>query len=209
MLSPGKSPVTAAEGVSEGKKSSSESLESAGLVGKKHPAAKMQEMLGLDQYKKAMAGAMALPLKAMAAGLSSLLGKIGIPGVPAFDDCKECCQRSKAFGIPQATMKKIPGISAVFGGAKSLLTTLVTSSEGMFGDKKSPVTSADSKSNVGGASGEEAPKSNTGHKGGARASTGRGGPIGSGFKSAMSGISALQCQVPRQTLLQDLPLLTI
>ena len=56
MLSPGKSPVTAAEGVSEGKKSSSESLESAGLVGKKHPAAKMQEMLGLDQYKKAMAG---------------------------------------------------------------------------------------------------------------------------------------------------------
>ena len=49
MMSPGKSPVTAAEGVSEGKKSSSESLESAGLVGKKHPAAKMQEMLGLDQ----------------------------------------------------------------------------------------------------------------------------------------------------------------
>ena len=191
MMSPGKSPVSAAKGVSEGKKSSSESLESAGLVGKKHPAAKMQEMLGLDQYKKAMAGAMALPLKAMAAGLSSLLGKIGIPGVPAFDDIvKNAANVAKAFGIPQATMKKIPGISAVFGGAKGFLNNVGNFFGGMFGDKKSPVTSADSKSNVGGASGEEAPKSNTGHKGGARASTGRGGPIGSGFKSAMSGISA-------------------
>lgn len=190
MMSPGKSPVTAAEGVSEGKKSSSESLEDAGLVGKKHPAAKMQEMLGLDQYKKAMAGAMALPLKAMAAGLSSLLGKIGIPGVPAFDDIvKNAANVAKAFGIPQATMKKIPGISAVFGGAKSLVSNVGNFFGGMFGDKKSPVTSADSKSNVGGASGEEAPKSKTGHKGGARASTGRGGPI-HGFKSAMSGISA-------------------
>ena len=190
MMSPGKSPVTAAEGVSAGKKSSSESLESAGLVGKKHPAAKMQEMLGLDQYKKAMAGAMALPLKAMAAGLSSLLGKIGIPGVPAFDDIvKNAANVAKAFGIPQATMKKIPGISAVFGGAKSLINNVGNFFGGMFGDKKSPVTSADSKSNVGGASGEEAPKSNTGHKGGARASTGRGGPV-HGFKSAMSGISA-------------------
>lgn len=189
MMSPGKSPV-AAEGVSEGKKSSSESLESAGLVGKKHPAAKMQEMLGLDQYKKAMAGAMALPLKAMAAGLSSLLGKIGIPGVPAFDDIvKNAANVAKAFGIPQATMKKIPGISAVFGGAKSLVNNVGNFFGGIFGDKKSPVTSTDSKSNVGGASGEEAPKSNTGHKGGARASTGRGGPV-HGFKSAMSGISA-------------------
>ena len=191
MMSPGKSPVTAAEGVSEGKKSSSESLESAGLVGKKHPAAKMQEMLGLDQYKKAMASAMALPLKAMAAGLSSLLGKIGIPGVPAFDDIvKNAANVAKAFGIPQATMKKIPGISAVFGGAQSFMGGVSNFFGGMFGgDKKSPVTAADSKSNVGGGSGEEAPKSNTGgHKGGARA--GRGGPIGSGFKSAMSGISA-------------------
>ena len=191
MLSPGKSPVTAAEGVSEGKKSSSESLESAGLVGKKHPAAKMQEMLGLDQYKKAMAGAMALPLKAMAAGLSSLLGKIGIPGIPAFDDIvKNAANVAKAFGIPQATMKKIPGISQVFGGAKSLVNNIGNFFGGMFGgDKKSPVTPADSKSNVGGGSGEEAPKSKTGgHKGGARA--GAGGPIGSGFKSAMSGISA-------------------
>ena len=191
MMSPGKSPVTAAEGVSEGKKSSSESLESAGLVGKKHPAAKMQEMLGLDQYKKAMAGAMALPLKAMAAGLSSLLGKIGIPGIPAFDDIvKNAANVAKAFGIPQATMKKIPGISQVFGGAKSLVNNIGNFFGGMFGgDKKSPVTPADSKSNVGGGSGEEAPKSKTGgHKGGARA--GAGGPIGSGFKSAMSGISA-------------------
>ena len=191
MMSPGKSPVTAAEGVSEGKKSSSESLESAGLVGKKHPAAKMQEMLGLDQYKKAMAGAMALPLKAMAAGLSSLLGKIGIPGVPAFDDIvKNAANVAKAFGIPQATMKKIPGISAVFGGAKSLVSNIGNFFGGMFGDKKSPVTPADDKSKVGpGNSGDEAPKSKTGgHKGGARA--GAGGPIGSGFKSAMSGISA-------------------
>ena len=86
-------------------------------------------------------------------------------------------------------MKKIPGISAVFGGAKSLINNVGNFFGGMFGDKKSPVTSADSKSNVGGASGEEAPKSNTGHKGGARASTGRGGPV-HGFKSAMSGISA-------------------
>ena len=87
-------------------------------------------------------------------------------------------------------MKKIPGISAVFGGARVLWEEF-NFFGGMFGDKKSPVTAADSKSNVGGGSGEEAPKSNTGHKGGARASTGRGGPIGSGFKSAMSGISAL------------------
>ena len=190
MLSPGKSPVTAAEGVSEGKKSSSESLESAGLVGKKHPAAKMQEMLGLDQYKKAMAGAMALPLKAMAAGLSSLLGKIGIPGVPAFDDIvKNAANVAKAFGIPQATMKKIPGIAQVFGGAKSFIGNIGNSISNFFGGGQSPVTAADSKSNVGGGSGEEAPKSNTGHKGGSRASTGRGGPV-HGFKSAMSGISA-------------------
>ena len=190
MLSPGKSPVTAAEGVSEGKKSSSESLESAGLVGKKHPAAKMQEMLGLDQYKKAMAGAMALPLKAMAAGLSSLLGKIGIPGVPAFDDIvKNAANVAKAFGIPQATMKKIPGIAQVFGGAKSFIGNIGNSISNFFGGGQSPVTAADSKSNVGGGSGEEAPKSKTGHKGGSRASTGRGGPV-HGFKSAMSGISA-------------------
>ena len=191
MMSPGKSPVTAAEGVSEGKKSSSESLESAGLVGKKHPAAKMQEMLGLDQYKKAMAGAMALPLKAMAAGLSSLLGKIGIPGVPAFDDIvKNAANVAKAFGVPQATMKKIPGISAVFGGAQSLVSNIGNFFGGMFGgDKKSPVAPANDKSEVDSSSGEKAPKSKTGHKGGARAA-GRGGPIGSGFKSAMSGISA-------------------
>lgn len=191
MMSPGKSPVTAAEGVSEGKKSSSESLESAGLVGKKHPAAKMQEMLGLDQYKKAMAGAMALPLKAMAAGLSSLLGKIGIPGVPAFDDIvKNAANVAKAFGVPQATMKKIPGIAQVFGGAKSFIGNIGNSISNFFGGEKSPVAPADDKSKVGpGNSGDEAPKSKTGgHKGGARA--GRGGPIGSGFKSAMSGISA-------------------
>ena len=190
MLSPGKSPVTAAEGVSEGKKSSSESLESAGLVGKKHPAAKMQEMLGLDQYKKAMAGAMALPLKAMAAGLTSLLGKIGVPGVPAFDDVvKNAANVAKAFGVPQAVMKKIPGIAQVFGGGKSILASI----RNLFGDRsKDQKTQAptDDKSKVGpGNSGDEAPKSKTGgHKGGARA--GRGGPIGSGFKSAMSGISA-------------------
>ena len=191
MLSPGKSPVTAAEGVSEGKKSSSESLESAGLVGKKHPAAKMQEMLGLDQYKKAMAGAMALPLKAMAAGLSSLLGKIGIPGVPAFDDIvKNAANVAKAFGIPQATMKKIPGISAVFGGAQSFMGGVSNFFGGMFGNKQSAEAPADDMSKVGpGNSGDKAPKSKTGgHRGGARA--GRGGPIGSGFKSAMSGISA-------------------
>ena len=191
MMSPGKSPVTAAEGVSEGKKSSSESLESAGLVGKKHPAAKMQEMLGLDQYKKAMAGAMALPLKAMAAGLTSLLGKIGVPGVPAFDDVvKNAANVAKAFGVPQAVMKKIPGIAQVFGGGKSILASI----RNLFGnrseDQKTQAPADDNKSKVGpGNSGDEAPKSKTGgHKGGARA--GRGGPIGSGFKSAMSGISA-------------------
>ena len=190
MMSPGKSPVTAAEGVSEGKKSSSESLESAGLVGKKHPAAKMQEMLGLDQYKKAMAGAMALPLKAMAAGLTSLLGKIGVPGVPAFDDVvKNAANVAKAFGVPQAVMKKIPGIAQVFGGGKSILASI----RNLFGNRsKDQKTQAptDDKSKVGpGNSGDKAPKSKTGgHKGGARA--GAGGPIGSGFKSAMSGISA-------------------
>jgi hypothetical protein len=151
----------------------------------------MQEMLGLDQYKKAMAGAMALPLKAMAAGLSSLLGKIGIPGVPAFDDIvKNAANVAKAFGVPQATMKKIPGIAQVFGGAKSFIGNIGNSIANFFGGEKSPVAPADDKSKVGpGNSGDEAPKSKTGgHKGGARA--GRGGPIGSGFKSAMSGISA-------------------
>ena len=190
MMSPGKSPVTAAEGVSEGKKSSSESLESAGLVGKKHPAAKMQEMLGLDQYKKAMAGAMALPLKAMAAGLTSLLGKIGVPGVPAFDDVvKNAANVAKAFGVPQAVMKKIPGIAQVFGGGKSILASIRNLFANPSKDQKTQAPT-DDKSKVGpGNSGDEAPKSKTGHKGGARASTGRGGPV-HGFKSAMSGISA-------------------
>ena len=192
MMMPGKSPVTAAEGVSEGKKSSSESLESAGLVGKKHPAAKMQEMLGLDQYKKAMAGAMALPLKAMAAGLSSLLGKIGIPGIPAFDDIvKNAANVARAFGVPSAVMKKIPGIAQVFGGAKNFIGGIGNNIRNFFGGGGNQAQApANTGGNVGGGSGEEAPKSNTGHQGGSRAKTGKGGPIGSGFKSAMSGISA-------------------
>ena len=49
-------------------KSGVKSLESLGLVGKKNVASELTEDLGLEDYKKALADAMALPLKAVAAG---------------------------------------------------------------------------------------------------------------------------------------------
>ena len=105
-------------------------------------------------------------------------------------------------------MKKIPGISAVFGGAQSFMGGVSNFFGGMFGgDKKSPVTAADSKSNVGGGSGEEAPVNTGGHKGGHVLVVVDLLDLGSRVPCLVS--LPPQCQVLRQTLLQDLPLLTI
>ena len=61
-------------------KSGVKSLESLGLVGKKNVASELTEDLGLEEYKKALADAMALPLKAVAAGLAGLMDNIDVPG---------------------------------------------------------------------------------------------------------------------------------
>mgnify|MGYP003300303349 CR=1 FL=1 len=53
-------------------KSGVKSLESLGLVGKKNVASELTEDLGLDEYKKALADAMALPLKAVAASTNRI-----------------------------------------------------------------------------------------------------------------------------------------
>ena len=58
-------------------KSGVKSLESLGLVGKKNVASETTEDLGLEEYKKALADAMALPLKAVAAGLTGLMDRHG------------------------------------------------------------------------------------------------------------------------------------
>ena len=85
----------------EGKKSSTKSLESLGLVGKKNVGDELTEDLGLDQYKKALGDAMALPMKAVAAGLSGLLSKLNLPG-PEFEAAKKQIDSvSQAFSIPK------------------------------------------------------------------------------------------------------------
>ena len=80
-------------------KSGVKSLESLGLVGKKNVASELSEDLGLEEYKKALADAMALPLKAVAAGLTGLLDSVEVPGGGAEPVKKQVAQIASAFGL--------------------------------------------------------------------------------------------------------------
>ena len=87
------------------KKSGVKSLESLGLVGEKNVASELVEDLGLDKFKKALAEAMSLPLKAVAAGLAGLLDSIDVPeGGEAIT--KQVASIGKAFDIPVKQKKE-------------------------------------------------------------------------------------------------------
>ena len=86
-------------------KSGVKSLESLGLLGKKNVASELTEDLGLDEYKKALADAMALPLKAVAAGLAGLLDSVEVPEGGAAIEAS-VGSVAKAFDIPSPKKKK-------------------------------------------------------------------------------------------------------
>ena len=87
-------------------KSGVKSLESLGLVGKKNVASELTEDLGLEEYKKALADAMALPLKAVAAGLAGLMDKVEVPGGEGAALESQTSSVAKAFGVPTKKKKK-------------------------------------------------------------------------------------------------------
>ena len=87
-------------------KSGVKSLESLGLVGKKNVASELTEDLGLEDYKKALADAMALPLKAVAAGLAGLMDKVEVPGGEGAALEAQTSSVAKAFGVPSKKKKK-------------------------------------------------------------------------------------------------------
>ena len=87
-------------------KSGVKSLESLGLVGKKNVASELTEDLGLEEYKKALADAMALPLKAVAAGLAGLLDNIDVPGGEGAAIGAQTNSIAKAFDVTPSKKKK-------------------------------------------------------------------------------------------------------
>ena len=84
-------------------KSGVKSLESLGLVGKKNVASELTEDLGLEEYKKALADAMALPLKAVAAGLTGLLENVEVPGGGDAGVKKQVGAIAGALGVQKPT----------------------------------------------------------------------------------------------------------
>ena len=87
-------------------KSGVKSLESLGLVGKKNVASELTEDLGLEDYKKALADAMALPLKAVAAGLAGLLDNIDVPGGETAAIEGQVSKVGKTFGVKTKKKQK-------------------------------------------------------------------------------------------------------
>ena len=87
-------------------KSGVKSLESLGLVGKKNVASELTEDLGLEDYKKALADAMALPLKAVAAGLAGLMDKVEVPGGEGAALESQTSSVAKAFDVKAPKKKK-------------------------------------------------------------------------------------------------------
>tara|TARA_Y200000002_G_scaffold23885_1_gene18100 strand:- start:1278 stop:2858 length:1581 start_codon:yes stop_codon:yes gene_type:complete len=87
-------------------KSGVKSLESLGLVGKKNVASELTKDLGLDEYKKALADAMALPLKAVAAGLAGLLDNLDVPGGESAAVEGQVAKVGKTFGVKTKKKKK-------------------------------------------------------------------------------------------------------
>ena len=128
-------------------KSGVKSLESLGLVGKKNVASELTEDLGLEEYKKALADAMALPLKAVAAGLAGLMDKIDVPGGETAALEGQISSIGKAFDVPTKKKKKenklmnfvqgggiVGALGRMFGGGrkkkKQQTQTQVTQSSG-------------------------------------------------------------------------------
>ena len=112
-------------------KSGIKSLESLGLVGKKNVASELTEDLGLEEYKKALADAMALPLKAVAAGLAGLLDNIDVPGGETAAIEGQVSKVGKTFGVKTKKKKKenklmnfvqgggiVGALGRMFGGGK-------------------------------------------------------------------------------------------
>ena len=87
-------------------KSGVKSLESLGLVGKKNVASELTEDLGLEEYKKALADAMALPLKAVAAGLAGLLDNMDVPGGEGAAIEGQVSKVGKTFGVKTKKKQK-------------------------------------------------------------------------------------------------------
>ena len=87
-------------------KSGVKSLESLGLVGKKNVASELTEDLGLEEYKKALADAMALPLKAVAAGLAGLMDNLDVPGGEGAAIEGQVAKVGKTFGVKTKKKKK-------------------------------------------------------------------------------------------------------
>ena len=87
-------------------KSGVKSLESLGLVGKKNVASELTEDLGLEEYKKALADAMALPLKAVAAGLAGLLDNMDVPGGETAALEGQVAKVGKTFGVKTKKQQK-------------------------------------------------------------------------------------------------------
>ena len=128
-------------------KSGVKSLESLGLVGKKNVASELTEDLGLEDYKKALADAMALPLKAVAAGLAGLLDNIDVPGGETAAIEGQVSKVGKTFGVKTKKKKKenklmnfvqgggiVGALGRMFGGGrkkkKQQTQTQVTQSSG-------------------------------------------------------------------------------
>ena len=112
-------------------KSGIKSLESLGLVGKKNVTSELTEDLGLEDYKKALADAMALPLKAVAAGLAGLLDNIDVPGGETAAIEGQVSKVGKTFGVKTKKKKKenklmnfvqgggiVGALGRMFGGGK-------------------------------------------------------------------------------------------
>ena len=128
-------------------KSGVKSLESLGLVGKKNVASELTEDLGLEEYKKALADAMALPLKAVAAGLAGLMDKVEVPGGEGAALEAQTSSVAKAFDVKAPKKKKenklmnfvqgggiVGALGRMFGGGrkkkKQQTQTQVTQSSG-------------------------------------------------------------------------------
>ena len=77
-------------------------LEDLGLDGDANVASEFVDDLGLDKYKSALAAAMGLPLKAVAAGLSGLLSALNMPDSPEFANAKQQISNiTESFNLPK------------------------------------------------------------------------------------------------------------
>ena len=80
-------------------------LEDLGLDGDSNVASEFAGDLGLDKYKTALAAAMGLPLKAVAAGLGGLLSALNMPDSPEFMAAKsQISNITDAFDLPKPDM---------------------------------------------------------------------------------------------------------